>query len=310
MTYQFREDIFPRSSSQIRTQIIHGFPSPTISSFSDSSESEVTTEDEYLVLGNYRVCLNTIVRQGKELDSTRLRILPMGSRVHVVGGVGRRVQIDSPCRGWCSIISSLGDVILSPLDEVEIAKRDLKHEKRRFEEKTSLEINRVKDQIAELERYLIATGCSIPEEAPETIPEDLFDYDTNNIILHSAMDSTYVHITEIVADLFDEETERIINSFLYDFNKRSEEEIKLRVDIYKIKIKSSSRLSDLNFRLKQLAHVKNSHINSVELKENLIKLQELDEIEKKRNKAEANEYWWGGLFSIQQIHEAFASMGR
>lgn len=68
------------------------------------------------VTGWYRVCLNTIVRKGAKLDSDRLRILPMGSRVHVVGSDGnRRVKISQPVQGWCSLQSSTGDTILSKI---------------------------------------------------------------------------------------------------------------------------------------------------------------------------------------------------
>lgn len=63
----------------------------------------------------HRVCLNTIVRKGVELESERLRILPMGSRVNVVEKKGRRVRIDQPINGWCSLLSSTGDVILSQI---------------------------------------------------------------------------------------------------------------------------------------------------------------------------------------------------
>ena len=49
------------------------------------------------------------------LDSERLRILPMGSRVHVVEQQDRRVRIDQPIAGWCSLKSSNGDTILTPL---------------------------------------------------------------------------------------------------------------------------------------------------------------------------------------------------
>lgn len=75
-----------------------------------------TADDDSMgaVLGWHRVCLNTIVRATKELESARLRILPMGSRVNVVEVVGRRVRIDQPIDGWCSIESSNGDLILSP----------------------------------------------------------------------------------------------------------------------------------------------------------------------------------------------------
>lgn len=63
----------------------------------------------------HRVCLNTIVRKNVELESERLRILPMGSRVHVIEKKGRRVRIDQPINGWCSLLSSTGDVILSEI---------------------------------------------------------------------------------------------------------------------------------------------------------------------------------------------------
>jgi len=68
-------------------------------------------------MGWYRVCLNTIVRKDVKLDSERLRILPMGSRVNVVKREGRRVMIDQPIKGWCSLSSSNGDTILKPLSD-------------------------------------------------------------------------------------------------------------------------------------------------------------------------------------------------
>lgn len=71
--------------------------------------------------GWHRVCLNTIVRKGVALDSERLRILPMGSRVHVVEKAERRVRIDQPIAGWCSLKSSNGDTILTPLDQEEVS---------------------------------------------------------------------------------------------------------------------------------------------------------------------------------------------
>lgn len=65
--------------------------------------------------GWHRVCLNTIVRKGVELDSERLRILPMGSRVFVKDVRGRRVRITSPIDGWCSKKSSTMDTILEKI---------------------------------------------------------------------------------------------------------------------------------------------------------------------------------------------------
>jgi len=65
--------------------------------------------------GWHRVCLNTIVRKGVELDSERLRILPMGSKVFVEEVQGRRVKISSPIVGWCSKKSSTMDTILEKI---------------------------------------------------------------------------------------------------------------------------------------------------------------------------------------------------
>jgi len=72
----------------------------------------------------YRVSLNTIVRKGVELESERLRILPMGSRVRVVDMKDRRVKIDRPLTGWCSVTSSNGDAILSPIDKEQYLESD------------------------------------------------------------------------------------------------------------------------------------------------------------------------------------------
>jgi len=65
----------------------------------------------------HRVCLNTIVRKKQHLASERLRILPMGSKVFVVEQQDRRVRIEQPIAGWCSLRSSNGDTILTPLDD-------------------------------------------------------------------------------------------------------------------------------------------------------------------------------------------------
>merc|ERR1719192_3188570 len=45
----------------------------------------------------------------------------MGSRVNVGEVDGRRVRIDEPIGGWCSIESSNGDLILSPTDQAPLS---------------------------------------------------------------------------------------------------------------------------------------------------------------------------------------------
>lgn len=88
-------------------------------------------------VGWYRVCLNTIVRKGVNLESERLRILPMGSRVRVIRQEQRRVEIDQPIQGWCSLKSSNGDTILTPLDQSEIAQQTPKgNVKKKWDKKT------------------------------------------------------------------------------------------------------------------------------------------------------------------------------
>ena len=65
-------------------------------------------------LGKYHVCRDAIVREAKELDSPQANyVLPKGSQVNVVEIVGRRVRIDQPINGWCSLRSTKGDQILS-----------------------------------------------------------------------------------------------------------------------------------------------------------------------------------------------------
>jgi len=75
----------------------------------------MAAEDDFEGDNWYRVCLNTIVRKGQKLDSERLRILPMGSKVLVKRRVDRRVEIEKPLAGWCSLKSSNGDTILTKM---------------------------------------------------------------------------------------------------------------------------------------------------------------------------------------------------
>lgn len=95
----------------------------------------------------HRVCLNTIVRKDVELDSERLRILPMGSKVCVVEQSNRRVRISQPISGWCSLRSSNGDTILTPLENSENATTTpLAGEIRQGIEKGVQEIKNLKSQ--------------------------------------------------------------------------------------------------------------------------------------------------------------------
>jgi len=64
----------------------------------------------------YIVKLNTIVREGESLESDRLCVLQIGNHVHAIEKRGRRCRIDVPVRGWCSLRSKQGDIILGLVD--------------------------------------------------------------------------------------------------------------------------------------------------------------------------------------------------
>lgn len=60
----------------------------------------------------YTACKHAIVREGKEMDSKQVRMVRSGEKVRVVKEDGMRVMIDYPVYGWCSQISSQGDIML------------------------------------------------------------------------------------------------------------------------------------------------------------------------------------------------------
>jgi len=64
----------------------------------------------------YKVECRTAVRKGVMLDSQQISLLNAGTLVHVVEKFGRRVQVDQPHRGFCSLHDGAGLDILRPLD--------------------------------------------------------------------------------------------------------------------------------------------------------------------------------------------------
>jgi len=54
-----------------------------------------------------------MIRARPEITSERIQILPVGSRVHVLFRRNRRVCIDEPVKGWCSMATSTGIRILA-----------------------------------------------------------------------------------------------------------------------------------------------------------------------------------------------------
>jgi len=154
--------------------------------------------------GWHRVCLNTIVRKGEELDSERLRILPMGSRVFVEEVIGRRVRISSPIAGWCSKKSSTMDTILEKIDTSNMEKdggitpsnRNPQHKigilKTKIEEEEDVsKLNKLKRELADLKNVL-----EKKEEAQREL-ETRFD-DVNSRLIKSSALQTHIRVSDCV----------------------------------------------------------------------------------------------------------------
>jgi len=86
-------------------------PGPVLSGHSSKAVS-LAAEWQPPKTGWHRAVLNTLIREGKSLNSTVVQALPLGKLVHVVDRAGRRVQIDYPAHGWTSAESSRGEPIL------------------------------------------------------------------------------------------------------------------------------------------------------------------------------------------------------
>jgi len=68
--------------------------------------------------GYFRVYLNTIVRQERDLQSSRVGVLTVGDRVFAVERHGRRVRIERPLHGWASMETHEGVEILRPDEDL------------------------------------------------------------------------------------------------------------------------------------------------------------------------------------------------
>lgn len=68
--------------------------------------------------GYFRVYLNTIVREDRDMQSPRVGVLTVGDRVFAVERHGRRVRIEHPLRGWTSMETAEGVDILRPDEDL------------------------------------------------------------------------------------------------------------------------------------------------------------------------------------------------
>jgi len=151
--------------------------------------------------GWHRVCLNTIVRKGEELDSERLRILPMGSRVKVEQVKGRRVRISAPIAGWCSKRSSSDDTILEKIPNpgdggVTPSNRNPQHKIGIL--KTKIEQEEDEDKIMKLNRELddLKNVLQKKEEAQREL-ESRFD-DVNAKLIKSSAIQSHIRVSDCV----------------------------------------------------------------------------------------------------------------
>eukprot|EP00494_Astrolonche_serrata_P033707 UN33976 len=107
----------------------------TMSTLSSSISSTDPMIHEKIIIqtGWHQVRYNTIMRRTKKLDSTRLRVLRIGEKVHLAERVGRRVRIDKPFQGWCSFESDKGEHILTPLPNIDISDIDINYNSKRYD---------------------------------------------------------------------------------------------------------------------------------------------------------------------------------
>jgi len=66
----------------------------------------------------HKVLCNTTVRKTYRMESERVTVIQLGTKVFVVDQKDRRVRIEHPVHGWCSVRSSNHDLILAPLEDL------------------------------------------------------------------------------------------------------------------------------------------------------------------------------------------------
>jgi len=214
----------------------------------------------------HRVCLNTIVRREKHLESERLRILPMGSRVRVVERKDRRVRIDQPIAGWCSLKSSNGDTILTPLDQddVQVATPQGTDAASKFKK----EQNKWTDKVSKLETQENQLRSDIPDtEVGSKIKESL------------------KKLQELEAELRDGQKGDTTKQQLYNELQSADEEIKKRQEEEQ---RQKEEIRKLQIQIENLKK-QGTDPEMLSKVDQLQKIREgLDEAERKRNEAKKN----------------------
>jgi len=69
---------------------------------------------DYEIPGYYRVFLNTVVREDRDIKSAQVRFVSVGETVYIAERKGRRVRIIAPTKGWMSMETTDGVQILRP----------------------------------------------------------------------------------------------------------------------------------------------------------------------------------------------------
>lgn len=77
-------------------------------------EAQMEGNNKTFVSGWYHVYLNTVLRKELSTDSELLQKIPVGSRLYLVEKHGRRARVEQPVKGWTSMETADGVVIVRP----------------------------------------------------------------------------------------------------------------------------------------------------------------------------------------------------
>jgi len=126
---------------------------------------------------------------------------------------------------------------------------DLRRRKIMMSQHAATEMENLKQQIYTAEDFLLSKGIELPEIPSSEMPDILED---DELLRTLAICPEFINISEAFDMWFDDETIRIIMEYSFRVWNITEDEIMMRINIYKFSIQSSVHIGDLVTRLNHL----------------------------------------------------------
>jgi len=126
---------------------------------------------------------------------------------------------------------------------------DLRRRKIMMSRHAATEMENLKEQIYNAEDFLLSKGIELPEIPSSEMPDILEDDESLRTF---AICPEFIDISETLDKWFDDETIRIIMEYSFRVYTITEDEIMMRINIYKFSIQSSVHIGDLVTRLNHL----------------------------------------------------------